>query len=309
MTSKEKYEYAPMNSFSSTAPFFFLPFRARTAKKAWKFIFTIINDFFLLQWSQKLHIRKIPVLKVDTEIDDKIPFSPNHVTDYMSFVGFFVKPFDMMKKRLGYKTAASYMNLYLKFLTNLYKNAAKIYRFCMSTTLRPKYLKNNKFRAIHFFDPHLLCVPSIHVAIAAGSYFWFNQMFKTGILPEEEANRRLDEIKKQGIAIIESVLFVKQHSVNCVPMALYMISATMNKSFCTPITVSSLIDELFQNSDEISPDEKIQITEHFHYMYERAFLENKYSDDWETSIKHWLITHAQETGQKTPFSFTNDVLK
>ena len=309
MIIRKKYSDIPLYSFSSVWPFFFLPFRFRTFKNSWAFIGTVLKDFFFLQWSKKLHLRKIPVIKVDTDIDDVIPFSPDHVSDYMSFIPFFIKPFDMLKCCLGYKKAADAMNGYLKFLKDIYHNASKIYRFCMSTTLRPKYLKKQKFRAIHFFDPHLLCVPSIHVAIAAGTYFWFAQLFKTSILSQQEAEKRLGEIKKQAVAIIESVLFVKQHSVNCVPMALYMLSSTMDKSFLSPEDASSFINELFKTSDEITLVNKIKITEHFNYMYERAFLESKYSNDWETSIKHWLITHAQESGQEIPYTFTNDVFQ
>jgi len=309
MKDREKYADIPLYSFSPVTPFFFLPFGWKTFKHAWGFIGTIIKDFFLLQWGEKLHIKKIPVITVDTEIDNKIPFSPDHVTDYMSFVPFLLDPFDMFKKRLGYKAASVPMNQYLQLLSDIYSNAAKIYKFCMTTTLRPKYLKEQKFRAIHFFDPHLLCVPSIHVAIAVGTYFWFAQLCKTNILPQEEAEKRLAEIKKQAILIIESVLFVKQHSVNCVPMALYMLSSTKDSSFLTPMDASQLIDELFKNTDEISPEDKILITEHFHYMYERAFLESEYSDNWETAIKHWLITHAQESGQEIPYTFTNDVFQ
>ena len=293
----ENYSKLPMKKFSKVAPFLFLTLRPCTAKKAWGLIFTILRDFFLLQHLQKLHITKRPVLNVETEIDDKIPFSPSYVSIYLGFVEFFIRPMDMLKKRLGYLKAAPYLCLYLKFLTNIYKNASAIYRYCMTTTTRPKYYKTHKFRTIHFFDPHLLCVPSIHVAISAGSYAWYKQLFKTGIIPEEEAELRLAEIKKQAVEIVESVLFIKQHSVNCIPIALYMLSSTMSKSFFTIQDSISFIDSLFVNTPEVSEPVRKEIIEHFYYLYERTLLESKYSADWEECVRHWLEDFAAETRQ------------
>lgn len=293
----DKYSKRPMRSFSTVAPYFFLPFRPCTARHAWKLIFTILRDFFFLQNLQKLHITKRPVLNVETEIDDKIPFNPSHVAAYLDFVQFFVRPMDMLKKRLGYRKAAPYLCLYLKFLTNIYKNSSSIYRYCMTTTTRPKYFKTHKFRTIHFFDPHLLCVPSIHVAVSAGSYAWYKQLFKTGIIPREEADMRLGEIKQQAVSIVESVLFIKQHSVNCIPIALYMLTSTMRKSFFSAQDSINFIDSLFVDSPEISESVRKEIIEHFYYLYERTLLESRYSADWEECVRHWLLDFAVNTKQ------------
>lgn len=294
---KIKYSKMPMEDFSAVWPFVYLPLLYPTSVQVWSLIWTVLKDFFFLQIKQKLHLSHRPVIYVDTEIDEKIPFTPKYVKDYMSFVGYFVKPLDMLKKRLGYRKAAHYISVYVKFLNHIYKNAAKIYRFCLTTTTRPKYLKNQKFRTIHFFDPHLLCVPSIHVCIATGVYAWFKQFFKIGIFPEDEVEFRLKELREHSIKIVESVLFIKQHSVNCVPLAMYMMTSTMNKSFFSTQDAVDFIDELFVNCPEIKDEDKKEITRHFHYMYERALLENCYSDDWQSCIKHWLIDYAKKTGQ------------
>ena len=287
----------PISSYSSVAPFFYLTTCPCTARYAWKFIFTIIKDFFLLQALQKLHLTKRPVINVETNIDSKIPFKPEHVKAYLGFVSFFIKPMDMLKNRLGMKKASPYLCLYLKFLTNIYANAATIYRFCMTTTTRPKYYKTHKFRTIHFFDPHLLCVPSIHVAISAGTEAWFRQCFKTGLFPQDEAEKYLCEIKASAIEIVESVLFIKQHSVNCIPLALYMLSSTMSKSFFSAQDASNFIEGLFAQTPEITPEVRNEIIEHFYYMYDRTLLESRFSSDWQNCIRHWLCDFAEQTGQ------------
>lgn len=294
----KKYGSLPISKFRTYSTIFYYSLRPCTAKRAWGLIITIIKDFFILQHLQQLHFTKRPVINVETSIDDKIPFTPSYVNTYLGFVSYFMRPVDMMGKRLGHKKATPYICLYLKFLMGIYKHSASIYRFCMTTTTRPKYYKTRKFRTIHFFDPHLLCVPSIHVAISAGVYAWFNQFYKTGIVPADEAEMRLGEIKKQAIEIVESVLFIKQHSVNCIPLALYMISSTMNKSFFSIEDSINFIDCLFVNTPEIPAEVRQEIIEHFYYLYERSLLESKYSADWEDCIKHWLTDFAVQTNQK-----------
>ncbi len=292
--SRPGKQHRPINSFSCVAPYFYMPLYPGTAKHAWKYIFTILKDFFILQHLQKFHITKRRVINVDTAIDEKIPFVPQKIFVYLSFVSFFVRPIDMLKHNLGLKKAAPYLCVYLKFLTNVYRNAASIYRYTMTTTSRPRYLKTHKFRTIHFFDPHLLCVPSIHVAISAGLYAWFRQFFKTGLFSNEEAEAYLNEIKKQALAIVESVLLVKQHSVNCIPLALYMLTSTMNKSFFSAQDAIDFIDSLFIDSTEIDQATRKEIIEYFYYMYDRALLESKYSSDWRLCIQHWLEDFAKE---------------
>lgn len=287
-----------LKDFSSVAPFFVFPFHRETFSGTWDFIYSILWHFFWLQTRQKLHLSHRPVIYVDTPLDDKIPFCPEKIETYIGFIPFFIKPAWMLTKEIGLKKAGPIINEYTHYLAQMYKNAASIYRFCLTTTHRPKYLKNKHFRTIHFFDPHLLCVPSLHVSIAAGTYAFFKNKLTDDILPPEETKFRIAEIKQQAIDIIESVLFVKQHSVNCIPAALYMLTASSNGNFITINETIDLINDLFKTSPEISQDVKKEINNHFKYMFERTLLESFYSDNWQDCIKHWLLEHAEQTGQK-----------
>lgn len=98
--------------------------------------------------------------------------------------------------------------------------------------------------------------------------------------------------------IVESVLFIKQHSVNCIPLALYMLSSTMNKSFFSAHDAADFIDALFRESPEINSEVRQEILEHFYYMYDRTLLESRFSADWQDCIRHWLLDFASSTGQK-----------
>lgn len=295
---KTEYSLMPLTDFSAVSPYFNLLFRPLTFFVAWRFIFTVIRRFFWIQQKQVLHLSHRPVIFVDTELDDKIPFTPSKVTTYIGFVAFFVRPMDMLIKRLGYFKAAKYLNDDVRYLTKMYKNASTIYRRIFTTTHRPDYKEDIAFKTIHAADPHLLCVPSLHVTIAAGTYAWFKKVFcTTDIFPPEEAERRLAEIKAQAIAIIESVLFVKQHSVNCIPTAFYMLTAAFEPGFFTIDDANSLIDELFKDNIELNEETKKEIAEYFNFMYERTVLENNFEKKWQDSIINFLVEHATKTNQ------------
>ena len=305
MTQQErnrKYSQKSTWDFSAVSPYFNLLGRGRTFFRAWQFIFNVTHNFFFLQQRQVLHLTHRPVINVQTDLDDKIPFEPSKVNTYLGFIPFFVKPFDMMIKRMGYKKASPYINKNLYVLSKTYKSASSIYRFSMTTTSRPHYLQDAAFKAIHAADPHLLCVPSLHVSICAVTYAWYTQFFKEtsalGLFTKEEADRRMEEIKKQAIAIIESVLFVKQHSVNCIPTALYMISAVFGKDFFSAKDAVNFIEELFKNSTEVDEKTRLEIADHFTSLYERTLLENSFNDHWQDSIKNWLTEYAEQTGQE-----------
>ena len=45
----------------------------------------------------------------------------------------------------------------------LYEYAGRVYSKCQSTTNRPGVIADFNFIVIHLFDPHLHCVPSLHV--------------------------------------------------------------------------------------------------------------------------------------------------
>jgi len=293
-----KYSTKPLTEFSSVSPYFRLLFNPITFFTAWHFIFTVIRKFFLIQQFQLFHLAHRPVIYVDTDLDEKIPFTPSKVTVYIGFVAFFVRPMDMLIKRLGFIKASRFLIDDVRYLTRMYRNAATVYSKILTTTHRPDYKEDIIFKTIHAADPHFLCVPSLHVTIAAGTYAWYRKIFSSfDVLPEAEAKARLEEIKAQAIAIIESVLFVKQHSVNCIPTALYMLTSAFEPGFFTIDDANKLIDELFKNSTEIDAETRREIAEYFNFMYERTILENGFAKNWQETIIRFLVEHASKTNQ------------
>lgn len=293
----EKYAKKPLTDFkASTAVVTMIVFPS-TSFWSLHFTMTTVRKFFLLQWSRKFNITHYPVLSVDAPLDEKIPFVPEKIGIYMDFSAFFCRAIGMLYKRIGMIRATEISNKFFKFLTHEYEEAYKIYTFSMTTTKRPDYEEMKPFRTIHKTDPHFLCVPSLHVTIAAGTWAFFRKYMKD-VLPAEEAEMRVKELREEALAIIESVLFVKQHSVNCVPSALYMLSATTEDGFFTTEDAIEMFNILFQKAPEVSDEAKKEIFDYFNYIYERDYIQNIYEDDWAESIKNWMRQHAKETGQE-----------
>ena len=148
-----------------------------------------------------------------------------------------------------------------------------------------------KFVVIHLFDPHLLCVPSLHVAIVVGVWAKVREILSETSFSEEEKSQILDDIYYGSIAITESVLFVKQHSINCVAGALYMLTASHDNGFFTEEDAKHVINNLFLEPEYIKDGNEIQIREYIGKMYKTLIESSRNSTDWETALYNWLDTY------------------
>jgi len=83
----------------------------------------------------------------------------------------------------------------------------------MSTTERPHYTKTAGFRMIHTLDPHLLCVPSLHVVIVTLARIYYGGVFKQ--LHIDEAERKLYEKElKDGKLDIDGTSITSNNNIN-----------------------------------------------------------------------------------------------
>lgn len=279
----------PLAQFSPVRTYCIIPFHRRTAGHCFRFISSVLTNFFLLQQKQKLGLTHIPVVHVDHPLDESIAFTPEKVNIYLDFVAFFVRIFSMMLKTFGLKTGGKYCADYLDFLKKLYDDAASVYSQCLSTTNRPHYKKNVRFLIIHLFDPHLLCVPSLHVAIVAGSWAFVRTVFAQNDIPlaEKEKQQILDEIYGGAVAIIETVLYVKQHSINCVSAALYMLSAA-GEDFFSADDTKQIADDLFASQNDIEESAKTEIRAYIFALYQSLQTSAASASSWQQPILDFL---------------------
>lgn len=293
-SSAEKKEPAlrPIDSYGAFLPYLIIPFRLKSAKVLFRFLRTVVRDFFWLQFSVKWRFKTIPVLDVSHPLDELIPFTPDKVKIYLNFTNFWIRPMTLLFRRLGVKKALPYCIEYLSLIETAYANAAKVYRFCMTTTKRPDYKTDAAFKMIHAFDPHLLCVPSLHVAIVILSSVYYADVFKNDDFTKEERKTYTAELREGARRIIESVLYVKQHSVNCIPAAMYMMLYVLKNRF-TISTGIDIINSLFADDETLSDTDKKKISAHIHFMFERLLLEGANENDWTVPVKRWLKSYAR----------------
>jgi hypothetical protein len=239
--------------------------KRKTRPAALRVIGAITSEFFILQFKRKLGLYKIPVIQVDHPLDETIPFSPHHVKIYLTFTHLWLKSLLFLYREFGERALPEIAD-FLDEIALLYRESGKVYRKRMSTTYRPKNIGGPYFRVIHTFDPHLLCIPSLHVEIV-----FYNFLVITRIIDHlaEDPDRYLPEKKylwEQAILITDSILFIKQHSVNCVSAGLFTLN-NLNIGFTRELG-HTIIAELFTGKgNELETAEEIK--EYVRHLYDR----------------------------------------
>ncbi|MDR0452008.1 MAG: hypothetical protein LBH15_03100 [Treponema sp.] len=141
----------------------------RLRKAAVRCVKIIFYHFFYLQFKAALLPGRIPVTRVDHPLDREIPFKPRWVGVYLDFVSSWVRMAGFLLRRFGRKATAPVLD-FIETMGRLYTLASEIYRENLSTTMRPRYYKRPRFLLIHAADPHLMCVPSLHVMVVIRTY-------------------------------------------------------------------------------------------------------------------------------------------
>ena len=266
-------------------------------------IWIILNKFFIFQYRSALFPR-VPVSQVDHNLDEHIPFNPHFVRIYLDFAAFWIRIAGLLSIGCG-KKGRILAGDFITSIANLYLFAFQIYKKNLSTTSRPLYKKGFHFALIHLVDPHLMCIPSLHVMLVVHSYTSFRHYIQ--ILKEDETLTRFaEEVFFGAMAIIEAILYVKQHSVNCIAAALYAMSRYEPELFCNA-DAERIIYSLFKAKESpdipaeyasqycgpfVEPEVITKIQEHIINLY-RSFT-GKNSGDWTQPILEYLKTMPQK---------------
>jgi hypothetical protein len=258
---------------------------------AFRCIGTALRYFFALQyWGAFLNSRvnlfwrRIPVSRVDCALDGLVPFKPEYITTYMDFATHWIRTQGFLLEQYGAR-ALPLVREYIDSISALYVAAAGVYRVNLSTTERPRYLGKPQFISVHILDPHLLCIPSLHVMVAARTYTTFRAI--VGELGGSERYAgEVAGVYKRAVEIAESVLYVKQHSVNCVSAALYAMGRLDGKLF-PESEAGRFIDSLFENS-AFSLEERAQLRGHIRELWKSFLEEGRGEKDWREPLLRFL---------------------
>lgn len=198
--------------------------KKKTRSIGLSFLYTIWSHFFAPQLMTQYKLRKRPVAWVDHPLDKKIPFQPHHVSIYLSFTSLWIKSIAFIYREFG-KQALPDIILFVKQLTSLYLESAKVYLQIQSTTNRPRYIGGFYFKVIHLFDPHLHCIPSLHVEIVGLNYSFICSLIDKYARDPAGYKREKDYLWRKAVLITNSILLIKQHSVSCVAAGLFTLTA------------------------------------------------------------------------------------
>jgi hypothetical protein len=185
-------------------------------------ISSILFNFFFKQYRAAWLPGRVPVSNVDHPLDLKIPFTPSWVTIYLDFVTFWIRMLSFLLRNYG-RRVYSKAREFITSIGELYAYAAEVYQKNFSTTDRPFYIARPRFFVIHLVDPHLMCVPSLHVMVVIRTYTWFAATLRS-LSEAEHCSAQVNEMKQGALAITQAILFVKQHSVNCIAASLYAMT-------------------------------------------------------------------------------------
>ncbi|MDR1373939.1 MAG: hypothetical protein LBJ24_03105 [Treponema sp.] len=243
----------------------------------------IINNFFLLQYKAAL-LRTIPVSRVDHPLDAKIPFLPAWVGTYLDFTAFWIRITGFVMDRYGAR-GERLLGDFIDSMGRLYVFAAEVYTKNLSTTDRPPYFDSLRFILIHAVDPHLMCIPSLHVMVMIRSYTGFTAIVRA-LGGEEALAPQLLEIRRGALAITEAVLYVKQHSINCIAAAMY----AMTRFDCSfpPGEAEGFTASLFTGPGPVSPEDCAVIRDYMLNLYRRFLSEGKNALSWKEPLLRFL---------------------
>lgn len=286
----ERVSQKSIFEFNVLKAYFCVPFRFRAIPVLAKLLATVINRFFAIQFLRKWKIIKTPVSHVDHELDDKVPFEPQRVSIYMDFINLWIRPLAMLIERYGRHKSIPLIVEWMKYLTKAYYEASRMYLQNMTTTYRPDYRETKAFRVIHRVDPHYLCVPSLHIAIVCLCYSFYQMIFDREEFTEAEKAKWNKEFYAQAINIAETVLYIKQHSVNCIPAALYMLTKIVPELYSEQ-EAENFIDNLFADAPAVQPEDREKILKHIHVTFEKFAAEGKDAVEWYEPVLNWLHTY------------------
>ena len=270
---------------------------------------SIFYNFFFRQYRAALLPGRVPVSKADHPLDQKIPFVPSWVTIYLDFVSFWLRMLSFLL-RVYRRRAFDAVREFIASIDKLYAFAAEAYRKNFSTTDRPFYIARPRFFLIHLVDPHLMCIPSLHVMVVIRTYTKFTAILRSLNGAEHYASR-IEEVKQGALAITRAILFVKQHSVNCVAAALYAMTRFDGELF-PPEEAETFASLLFEAPPPAAPSRQgtipanyrvrpyasprtklpvadaAEIKAHIINLYRHFLAEGKTAQNWEEPLLDFL---------------------
>jgi hypothetical protein len=265
----------------------------------------IFSNFFFRQYRAALLPGRSPVVRVEHPLDLKVPFVPAWVTIYLDFAAFWVRMLSFLLRSYRRKSFGA-VREFIVTMGELYVFAAEVYSKIFSTTARPFYIARPRFLLIHLVDPHLMCIPSLHVMVVILTWTKFAAILRS-LGAEEYSAAQIEEMKQGALAITQAILFVKQHSVNCVAAALYAMTC-FDPALLPPAEAEAFVALLFGEKPArpgwisadarihpsaapaagIQPSDAAEIRAYITGLYRRFLSEKADAQTWDEPLLNFL---------------------
>ena len=219
----------------------------RLLKRGLSLLWHAIDHFFLPQFQSLLAPWLRPVATLSHPLDAQVPFRPQEVVAYLGYITFWFKTMRFFYDRLGREALPDICESMDEVLM-LYREAGAIYRRCQSTTTtRAPMPRMPYFAVIYLLDPHLHCIPSLHLLLICHNHISAARIIRRRGLSAEEYGPMLEEVVAEAVRITEAVLLVKQHSLLDLAPTLFLLTARFPDY--GPQVVEAFVDRLFLQWD------------------------------------------------------------
>lgn len=198
----------------------------RTLARAIDIARAVITEFFAPQFETRLFPGLRPVVRLGHALDRRLPFRPGRLGFYLGYMGIVLKTVGFIGETCG-RSAWRDAAAMLRDVCRLYYASSAVYRRCQSTTLQRLPLRADpRTLLVRLFDPHLHCVPSLHVLAMCYNYWRAEQLLQRRLPAGHPALQRIGELFDLAVEMTETVLLVRQHSVMDIGPSLYLLSRT-----------------------------------------------------------------------------------
>ena len=252
-------------------------------------VVTIARRFFIDQFGFKLRPGAVPVRNIEHPLDAGIPVRYETVDVYLTFIKLWISSLSYLRRRLGESFDDDIVD-FMRGLERCYSDASSVYGRCLSTTRRPGRAPGLRLAFVYAVDPHLFCVPSLHVLVVCYTYRRIDDLLRARGASGEYSDE-LIAIRSRAVAITESILYVRQHSVNCIPAALAMLSVIVPSY--DEAESRSFLSGLFSGDEAITPERHQETIAYMGSLYDDLMAAGPGRDERYGAIVDFLMNYEE----------------
>ena len=183
-----------------------------------------VREFFIPQFESRLFLSNRPVAVMSHPLDDSLPFLPHLFRRYLGYITVWLKTLSCLYRIFG-KDALGHIEQMMRDVVLIYDAAGRVYRRCQTTTTsRRSAPANPYFLLIAVFDPHLHCIPSLHVLTICYNYYQTRNIAARLDPCNASGSALVAQSYTAALRITEATLLVKQHSLVDIGPSLFLLS-------------------------------------------------------------------------------------